>query len=175
MSIETIRLALEIAAYVAGVASVLFLAFQLRGERKLEEYKTLQALEEKYTSLLWKSSEHSEINNVWKEIPKSRRETFESLAHDCDKSQWPIWEVMSEEEQNCYRFSRSGLEILEQAYIAKKKGWIDDAEIWGKWEGWMRSWKATNSYIPYVLLEMEHWFSPSFLKYFNALKQLPNK
>lgn len=170
MNIEEIRLLMEIAGYAAGVASVLFLAIQLRKERKLGEYKSLQALEEKYTSLLWKTTEHSEIDNVWKAIPKNRKEKFDSLTQYCDRKSWPIWEEMSEEEQNCYRFSRSGLEILEQAFIAKKNGWVSDVEIWGKWEGWMISWKTTNSFVPYVLMEMEHWFSPSFLKYFNALK-----
>ena len=170
MDIEQIRLLLEIAGYTAGVASVLFLAFQLRKERKLEEYKTLQALEEKYTALLWKATEHPEIDRVWKAIPKERKNTFESISQECDEKSWPIWEKMSDDEQNCYRFTRSGLEVLEQAYIAKKKGWIDDAEIWGKWEGWMNSWSKTNSYAPYVLMEMEHWFTPSFLKFFNALK-----
>lgn len=170
MNIEEVRLSLEIGGYAAGVASVLFLGIQLMKERKLEEYKLLQALEEKYTSLLWKATEHSEVDKVWKDIPPNRKAVFESLFHTGDKDSWPIWEVMTDEEKNCYRFSRSGLEILEQAFLAKKKGWIKDKEIWGKWEGWMISWKTTNSFVPYVLMEIEHWFSPSFLKYFNALK-----
>jgi hypothetical protein len=170
MNVEVVRVTLEIMGYAAGVSSVLFLAVQLRKERKLEEYKTLQALEEKYTSLLWKATEYAEIDNVWKDIPDSRKAIFESLADKCNQNSWPIWTAMNEEEQNCYRFSRSGLEILEQAYIAKTNGWIDDAEIWGKWEGWMTSWKTTNCFVPYVLLELKPWFSPSFLKYFNTLK-----
>jgi len=170
MSIEQIRLLLEIVGYIAGVASVLFLGFQLRKERKLQEYRTLQALEEKYTALLWKAAEHPEIDNVWQKIPKKRKNAFESISHARGKRSWQIWEKMSDEEQNCYRFTRSGLEVLEQAYIAKKKGWINDPEIWKKWEGWMTSWNKTNSYVPYVLKEIEHWFSPSFLKYFSSLK-----
>lgn len=170
MNIDEVRLLLEMLAYAAGVASVLFLAIQLMKERKIQEYKILQALEEKYTSLLWKAAEHAEIDTVWKEIPPKRKEILESLVGEGDKDSWPIWEMMTEEEKNCYRFSRSGLEILEQAYIAKKKGWISDKEIWDKWEGWMISWKTKNAYVPYVIMEIEHWFSPSFLKYFNALK-----
>jgi hypothetical protein len=170
MNIEEIRVSMEIAGYAAGVASVLFLAFQIRKDRKLNEYKMLQTLEEKYTSLLWKAADHGEINNVWKGIPENRNNIFQSIIVNDDQGSWPIWEAMTEKEKNCYRFSRSGLEILEQAYIAKRKGWVDDAEIWSKWEGWMKSWKTTNSFVPYVMLEMDHWFSPSFIKYFNAIK-----
>lgn len=169
--IENIRLYLEMFGYTAGVASVLFLAIQLRKERKLEEYKTLQALEEKYTTLLWKSSEQTEIDQAWKEIPPDRKQAFDALAKNGSSDLWPIWNGMTDEEQNCYRFTRSGLEILEQAYIAKKKGWIDDDEIKNKWEAWMISWRNTNSYVPYVLMEIDHWFTPSFIEKFNSLKK----
>ena len=116
-------------------------------------------------SIVWQDIilDSSTPENAWKDI-------FDSPTNNFDNKSWPIWEKMSEEEKVCYRFSRSGLEILEQAYIAKKKGWVADPEIWGKWEGWMIAWKTTNSFVPYVLLELEGWFSPSFLKYFNALK-----
>jgi len=73
MDVEQIRLVFEISGYGAGIGSLLFLAFQVRKERKLEEYKMLQTLEEKYTALLWKSSEETEINKVWQPIPDKRK------------------------------------------------------------------------------------------------------
>ncbi|WP_148307680.1 hypothetical protein [endosymbiont of unidentified scaly snail isolate Monju] len=111
-----------------------------------------------------------EINNVWRKIPEERRRLFDSLSGKTNKESWPIWEAMSAEEKNCYRFTRAGLEILEQAYIANGRGWIDSSEIWKKWEGWMISWKKTNSYVPYVVSEMEHWFTESFLRFFDKLE-----
>jgi len=170
MDIEQIRLWFEIAGYAAGIGSLLFLAIQLRKERKLEEYKLLQSLEQKYTKLLWKSSEDSEINNVWLPITAERVEKFNDLSDSCSKDSWPIWNEMNSAERNCYRFTRAGFEILEQSYIAKNRGWINDIEIWRKWKGWMISWKNTNSYVPYVLMEMRYWFSPSFLEYFDSLE-----
>jgi hypothetical protein len=170
MDIEQIRLYTEIAGYLAGVASVLFLAMQLLKERKLEEYKTLMALEEKYTELLWRGSDQSELEQVWKPIPEGRSKLFDPLLEDCTLDSWTIWNTMSEGEKNCYRFTRSGFEILEQAYIAKRKGWVDDAEIEQKWKNWMLSWRKTNSFAPYVLAEMRHWFTPSFIKYYESLK-----
>lgn len=169
--VETIRLYFEIFGYVAGVASVLFLAIQIKKERKREEYKTLQALEEKYTSLLWRSAEQPEIDQVWEAMPAERKALFDSLMNECSESCWSIWNQMTNEEQNCYRFTRSGLEILEQAFMAKKKGWIDDEEIRNKWLSWMTSWRNTNCYVPYVLKETGHWFTPSFIESFDALKK----
>lgn len=168
--IENIRLYLEMIGYTAGVASVLFLAMQVKKERKLEEYRTLQALEEKYTTLLWMSSETPEIDLAWADLPSERKKVFDSVTTKACNKSWPVWSVMTEEEQNCYRFTRAGLEILEQAYIADKKGWIDDEEIRNKWQAWMVSWRNSNRYVPYVLTELEHWFTPSFLKKFNSLK-----
>ena len=170
MDIEQIRLYLEIAAYAAGVASVLFLAIQLRKERKLEEFKTLQALEEKYTALLWKGAEQSEIDQAWKPIPSNRKQKFDTLIKECSLDSWIIWSAMTDEEKNCYRFTRSGFEILEQAYIANRKGWVDDEEIQQKWVSWMLSWKNTNSFAPYVMAEMKNWFTPSFINHYNSIK-----
>lgn len=34
----------------------------------------------------------------------------------------------------------------------------------------MISWKKTNSYVPYVVSEMEHWFTESFLRFFDKLE-----
>jgi len=170
MDIEQIRLYSEIAGYAAGVASVLFLAVQLRKERKLEEYRTLQALEEKYTTLLWKGSEQPGVDQAWKAIPEKRKIHLDTLAQECSRDSWPIWNDMSNDEKNCYRFTRAGFEILEQAYIANRKGWVDDEEIQQKWKNWIISWKKTNYFASYVLIEMEHWFTTSFIKYYNTLK-----
>ncbi|PCJ31264.1 MAG: hypothetical protein COA90_06775 [Gammaproteobacteria bacterium] len=170
MEIETIRLYSEVAGYAAGVLSVLFLAVQMRGQRKLEEYKTLQALEEKYTTLLWRADEQSEINQVWNPISEVLKQKLDSIPQDSPEGVWPIWNLMSDDEKNCYRFTRSGFEILEQAYIANRQGWVSDKEIQLKWKHWMLSWKNSNTYSPYVLAEMPHWFTPSFIKYYNALK-----
>jgi len=75
MDIEQIRLVFEIAGYGAGIGSLLFLAFQVRKERKLEEYKMLQTLEEKYTVLLCKSAEETEVDEVWRTISDKRKKT----------------------------------------------------------------------------------------------------
>jgi len=170
INIEKIRLYFEILGYMAGVASVLFLAFQLRKERKLEEYKMLQGLEEKYTTLLWKGADQAEIDRVWKPLSQERQQHFDSLKNDTDSESWDVWNGMTDEEQNCYRFTRAGFEILEQAFIANKKGWVDDAEIKKKWDNWMISWKTTNTFAPYVFDEMQHWFTPSFVEHYKKLQ-----
>ena len=170
MDIETIRLYMEIGGYAAGVASVLFLAIQLRKERKLEEYRTLRELEEKYTELLWRGSEEEELNKVWEPMPDNRKNVLDGLINVISSESWVIWTAMNESEKNCYRFTRSGFEVLEQAYIATKKGWVDDVEIQNKWKYWTLSWKDTNSFAPYVLAEMERWYTPSFISYYRSLK-----
>ena len=170
MDIEQIRLYSEIAGYAAGVTSVLFLAWQIKKERKLEEYRTLQALEEKYTSLLWVGSEKPGIDQTWKVISKERKEHLDALVQEGNRDSWPVWNNMNNEEKNCYRFTRAGFEVFEQAFIANRKGWIDDKEIQLKWKNWIISWKKTNYFAPYVLKEMEHWFTSSFVKYYNDLE-----
>ncbi len=169
MNLDQVKVVLEELGYIAGIASVLFLAVQMKKERLLEEYKTLQSLEEKFTGLLWKGSEDNGLDNVWRGISAERKALFDSLKGERDGASWPIWSRMSESEKNCYRFTRAGLEILEQAFLAKRKGWIRDREISDKWAGWAMSWKRTNAYVPYVLDELAHWFTPSFRKYLNDL------
>lgn len=169
MGIDTIRLYLEISGYVAGVASVFFLAFQLKKDRKLKEYNTLRQLEEKYTELLWKGGEVPGLNKVWEKMSAERRSELDALKKEVSRETWLIWEKMDDNEKNCYRFTRSGFEILEQAFIATKNGWVD-GEIQHKWKHWALSWKASNSFAPYVLAEMDHWFTPSFIRYYNSLK-----
>lgn len=170
MDLETFRVAAEITGYVAGVVSVLFLAVQLMKERKLQEFKMLQNLEEKYTDLLWRASSDKDMNGVWEKLPEDKKQIFDEAAKHTTTQRWSVWVAMSDAEQDCYRFTRAGLEILEQAFLAKDKGWIDDKEIWGKWRGWMQSWKRDNQYVPYVLKEAKHWFTPSFVEFWADLE-----
>jgi len=124
----------------------------------------------RYTALLWRGSEEVGIDKVWSPIPEKRKIELDELKEKSNPDAWIIWSGLTEEEKNCYRFTRSGFEILEQAFIATKKGWVDDKEIQNKWKHWAISWKETNSFAPYVLAETKHWFMPSFLEYFNSIK-----
>lgn len=169
MTLVDIKPYFEIAAYIAGVVSVPALAWQTRKERITEEYRTLQALEEKYTTLLWKASDDSAVDGVWKAVPSERKRVFDSLLGQAHAEYWPIWEAMSASERNCYRFTRAGLEIFEQAFLANDRGIIGNTQIWSKWKAWMVSWKRTNPYVPYVLSELDDWYTDRFLHFFDNL------
>jgi len=165
VNMELVRLIFEIVGYGAGVTSVAILAWQASKQRKLNEYRMLLSLEEKYTELLWKGSEHAELDLVWDGVSAAREELFESLMVKDSDSAWQLWEHMTDDEKDCYRYTRAGLEVLEQAFIAIRKGWVKDAEIRRKWLGWMRSWKTKNKFLPYVLEEIEDWYTPTFIRY----------
>lgn len=169
MQVETIRLYLEMLGYIAGIASIIYLAFEVRQGRKVNEYQSLQALEEKLTDLLWKGSENSNIDQVWLPIPRQQEILFNKALEKKSTDRWALWNAMNEQQRDCYRFTRAGLEIMEQAFWAHKNNWIDNKEVWGKWTGWMSSWKTTNFYAPYVIEEMSHWYTDSFIDYFKKL------
>jgi hypothetical protein len=175
MHVETVRLYLEMFAYAAGVLSILFLALQVRKERKLNEYQTLQSLEEKFTSLLWKGSDNGNIDQVWVPIATEKEKIFKNALENGPSGKWSLWNAMDEKDQDCYRFTRAGLEVLEQAFLAYKQNWVTNGEIWDKWRGWMISWKTTNPYTPLVLEEMSPWYTSSFVKYFEDLPDVNRK
>jgi len=172
MQIETARLYLEILGYTAGIISILFLALQSRKERKLQEFQLLQSLEEKFTDLLWRGDENKAISDIWRPFSPEKNAEFQKMIESKDGREWPLWNSLDENGQDCYRFTRSGLSVMEQAYLVHKQNWISNCEIWEKWHSWMISWKHTNPYLPFVLEEVSGWYTSSFVEYF---KKLPNK
>ncbi len=165
MDFELVRLVFEIVGYGAGVTSVVILAWQANKQRKLNEYKMLMSLEEKYTKLLWKGSEQPELELIWNGVSAERNKLFRSLMGKESDAIWPLWQHMTDDERECYRYTRAGLEVMEQAFIAIRKGWVKDNDIKRKWLGWMRSWRTKNKFVPYVLEEIEDWFTPKFVRY----------
>lgn len=160
----------ELIGYLTGVASVIFLAYQLLRERKLEEYKLLQRLEEKFTALLWR--EEKGIEGVWKPIGSDERKLYDKSKKNTSGKLWPVWDsIKKDSERDRYRFTRALLEIFEQAYHAHRKQWVSDKEIWEKWKGWMIYSKEVNEYIPHVLFDMPDWYTPSFLEFFKNLEK----
>ena len=82
---------------------------------------------------------------------------------------WPLWNSIDQSDQDCYRFTRSGLGIMEQAFLIHQQNWIMNPEIWNKWESWIISWKQTNPYFPYVIQEVADWYTESFIEYLDSL------
>jgi hypothetical protein len=166
-TLETVRVSFEIAGYCAGITSIIFLALQVKKHTQVSQYKLLQDLEKRYTELLWMGDDKPEIDNVWRPIPNEREVIFQKHTSGNNNDSWDLWDQLSPDERSCYRFTRAGLEILEQAHLAQEKGWIKDESVRCTWDAWIDSWAKTNSYLPYVTKEIGHWFNPSFLERLN--------
>jgi hypothetical protein len=164
ISIESIRVTFEIAGYIGGLTSVTFIARSLIRENELSQYRLLQGLEQRYTDLLWASDNKAYLDNVWHPIDEDRKAVFDAAIQNSNCDSWDFWRLLTAEEKACYRLTRAGLEILEQAHLAQQKRWVKDKSISGKWDAWIASWKQSNSYLPYVLHELNHWFAPSFIE-----------
>lgn len=162
-TLETIRVSFEIAGYIGGLTSVSFIARSLIRDNELSQYRLLQGLEQRYTQLLWASDDKPYLDNVWHPIDKDRKRAFDDAISCSECNSWELWRILTDEEKACYRLTRAGLEILEQAHIAQEKRWVKDPSISSKWDSWIKSWKETNSYLPYVVAELDHWFTPSFI------------
>lgn len=172
IDIEIVRLYLEMFAYAAAISSIPIIAFQARKETKRNEYELLQSLEERFTDLLWRGGENRNIGDIWKPFSIEKTNGFKQVTADAEAIAWPLWNSIDQSDQDCYRFTRSGLGILEQAFLINQQKWVMNPEIWEKWEAWILSWKQTNPYFPYVLKEVSGWYTQSFIEY---LEGLPSK
>ena len=151
---EGVKNILEVAGYFTGLFTLIFFAYQYKKSNLLQEYNLLQSLESKYTLLISKNENKETLNEIWNEIPKKRKSEIEDFVKaNNNNSKYPYWDVMNNEERDCYRLARSVLETLEQCHLAESKGFINDVEIVKKWDGWVKEWK-NNVYAKYVLSEM---------------------
>ncbi|MEX2670559.1 MAG: hypothetical protein WD294_00475 [Phycisphaeraceae bacterium] len=155
---------------IALVATLAAMAVQMMSDRNLREYQLFQHLAQEYTELLWRPAENPCLNKIWHPLDAQRiAELDGALDELADKQRWPVWAILDGDEHQCYRLTRAGLELFEQAHTGFYNGWVSDDQTWQKWENWMVDWKRTNTFVTYVLAENAPWFTNRFLKYFQQL------
>ncbi len=155
---EYLNLGFGLVQSIGVIGSLVFVAIQLRRHRHVLAYETYQRLSREYQDLLWRAVEDPNLDTVWDPLDETERVRFD-LAHD-DPSAWGVWYAMNEEERRCYRFTRRALELFEQAWQVRSKGWIDDP-TWEKWYHWVEAWKRSR-YFGYIVAESKARLIPGF-------------
>lgn len=178
--VENIRLIAEIIGYTAGLATAIFILFQLSKDRKLSSLNALMRLEEKYSKLLWRINSDEELGSFWQgRAAGNRLDAYKGALAVADH-EFPLWEAMGQntergrQDRNCYAATREMLDIFEQAFhFNRSQGWLCNREIKAKWTSWMKSAKANNPFVMPVFAELEGWYTPSFVRHFRGLKAQP--
>lgn len=157
-SYQVAELLLSCVQAVGVVASLLFAGWQLSRNRAILERDSYERLSREYQALLWVVVDHPHLDRVWERLSDVDTEKFSTgLSGD---QLWGVWHSMSREEKDCYRYTRSALEIFERAWQLRDAKHID-SETWGKWTEWMVSWSGS-AYFPYVYAEVKHQFIERF-------------
>lgn len=134
---------------VGVIASILFAARQIIKNRKILEHDSYERLSREYQEHLWQPMEFRHLDKVWEPLSDG---DLERLNSGLTGSQlWGVWASMSDEEKDCYRYTRGALEIFERAWQSHDSDHIDD-ETWAKWTAWVRTW-SKSSYFFFVYSE----------------------
>lgn len=97
------------------------------------------------------------FNDIWVSLDPERKTELDAAQAD---SPWGAWFTMTREEKQCYRYVRAAVEIFEQMFQLRRKGWIDE-DTWGKWQGWIGLCPRMR-FFKYVFEDLEAQLIPSF-------------
>lgn len=142
---NTLTSYLTAAQLVVVVVSAAYLARQVRGERVAQGFEAYSHVNDAYLRHLWLASERDELNCIWQPLDASRKSELDQAQAE---HQWGAWHAMDLEEKHCYRYTRTALEIFEQAWEVKRRKMIGK-DTWCKWEQWLVTWYGTR-YFRYV-------------------------
>jgi hypothetical protein len=145
---------------IGVIASILFAARQLVRNRRILANDSYERLSREYQSLLWQTMQYRHLDRVWEPLSEPDRKRLEKGQDDGNL--WGVWFAMTPEEKDCYRYTRSALEIFERAWQLHNADHID-GETWKKWSGWIDTW-ANSSYIRFVLPEARPQLIENFAK-----------
>jgi hypothetical protein len=125
------------------VASVVYLALQVHGERVAAGFQAYSQVNDAYMRHLWLASENPELDSVWEPWDEVRRAELDIAQRG---GKWGAWHAMTLEEKRCYRYTRAALEIFEQAWEVRRQRMIGE-DTWLKWEDWLREWTDTRYFV----------------------------
>ena len=126
MTLETLA---SLGESLAIVITLGIAVCQIFKERKIRSFQLYRALADNYSNLLWKSKEDNDLDKIWEPFEKKLQLEIDSAHKNCGERRWPVWKIMSPEERKCYRLTRSGLEIFEQAFLGNECKFTD-TEVW---------------------------------------------
>lgn len=144
MSTDTIVALLTGVQSLVVAVTVLYLGRQVKDQRSAIDFQVYTHVSDAYARHLWMAVDRPHLDDVWEPWEDERRR--EHLVREQERAErWGAWHAMRDEERVAYRWTRSALEIFEQAWQLRDRGQIDDA-TWSKWRGWMCIWKTTRYY-----------------------------
>lgn len=160
---------------LALVLTLGVMAYQLRNDRRLQEFQLFRNLSKEYTTLLSTPTDEHCLRMLWKPLDAETLARFDAAWKHNPDSRWPLWETLDGPQRECYRLTRAGLELFEQAYNGHAQGWVSDEQTWRKWDSWMRDWVANNSFVGYVLRENREWFTDDFIAHMADLRAVQDE
>ena len=146
---------------IGVIASVLFAAWQLIRNRQILEHDSYERLSREYQSLVWQAMTFRHLDNVWEPLSAEDKDRLDKAL--TGNTLWGVWYSMSPNEKDCYRYTRSALEIFERAWQLHEARYIDE-DTWRKWSEWIRTW-SKSSYFHYAFTELSPQFIAGFSKW----------
>jgi hypothetical protein len=167
---ETWSLIVMTAQAAALVPTLAFGAYQItlqnkeiRRQRQTLAYEVYQRISSANADLLWKAAEDPSLDAIWEPADPVRAATLDAAQRQV---RWGAWYAMTDAEQKAYRYTRSALELAEQAWHVHELGLIDGT-AWAKWRTWGSVWK-TSRYYTYVVDDECERLLPGFVDFLRA-------
>jgi hypothetical protein len=142
---------------LAATAGFVFLAMQILLERKAKRFEIYEHIGGRFTELLWREADDEALQDIWEPLPAQEDARLRE-AHASGSTRYGAWDVMTPAQKRAHSYTRSALEILEQANEAKQRRLVP-RDVSEKWDRWLLEWAQTR-YVPYVLRDDADPMSP---------------
>jgi len=148
---QFIDVVIGLAQVILVAATLGYLAIQVRSETRAIGFQVYSKVSDSYIQLGWMTADHPEFDDIW--IPWGADPRGAELAEAQRKGReagfpWGAWRIMTDAERLSYRFTRSSLETLEQAWQLRQSELVN-ADTYSKWQRALSMWK-TSRYFEFV-------------------------
>ena len=149
------------------ILTILFAVREIIRSREVTKRDSYERLSREYQALLWQTMQYRHLDGVWEPLTGEQQSRFNSAVETGE--QWAVWYSMHPDEKDCYRFTRSALEVLERAWELHELKHID-SDTWGKWSSWISVW-SKSSYFWWVLSESKEQLTDGYTEWID--KNIP--
>ena len=152
---------------VGVIATIAFAIRQITRNSRILAHDSYERLSREYQSLLLQTLTHKHLDRVWEALTDEEQARLEKSFKENEL--WPVWYAMSPEQKDCYRYTRSAMEVFERAWQLRQMGHINE-ETWQKWSGWIRTW-SKSTYFWFLLDELDEQFISDYVNWIREQKQ----
>lgn len=117
--------------------------------RRVLKHDAYERLTSEYQATLQNGFIYRHLDQVWEPLPDS---TIQKIRENIQADNlWPVWSSLNQDQKDCYRYTRTVLEIFERAWQLNNADYIDQG-TWNKWKSWISTW-SKSSYFWFVYHE----------------------